>query len=543
MNSTEKNKSSRSSHKVNKSTFAIAVGTFLSRITGFARDMIIGFLFTRTETDAFFVAFRFPNFFRRFFGEGALTVSFVPVFIECLSQEGDEKAKLTQAKNLVNGIYTLLLIVVSSVTVLGVFFMGPIVEWMFGSYEFSQVPGKMAMTTALARVLFFYLFLVVTYAYYMAIANALNRFFIPALAPAVFNLAIVLSALVFPKDQFVYPSMVLVIGVLAGGFLQMFMVMMVLFRLKFFPVFQFSFSSKDISMVLARFLPAVIGVGGFALMGLLNVFFAGWLEEGAHTAIYYADRLLELPRSLVAVSMGTALLPTLSKFVAEKKVSSLLELAGHQRDLLLYIIAPSALGLFILGEPIISALFERGRFDVETTAKTSDVLKIYGILLIILSLTQVLSTCFFAVKNTWYPALSTVSGLLVHSVLAPFLIPVWGLEGLVWSTVFSSLVQLLILFFGYEYFIGSFYLERTVTRFNRVIPVLFLFGIYIGLCFNVGAFALERFLPEGWAKGIALFFTLFSSVGLYGWLGWKFRLVQNKELWILLKSRWAKYTA
>lgn len=539
MSSIEKNKSSRSSHKVNKSTFAISTGTFLSRITGFIRDMIIAFAFTRTETDAFFVAFRFPNFFRRFFGEGALTISFVPVFIECLQGVGPEKE--IRAKNLVNGIYTLLLIIISSLTVLGVYFMDEIIELMFSSYSFSLVEGKMEMTIALSRILFFYLFLVVTYAYYTAIANALNRFFIPALAPAVFNLAIILSVFLLPKHYFVYPSMVLVVGVLLGGVLQIMMVSAVLVRLKFLPVFRFLFSTRYIQMVGARFLPAIIGVGGFALIGVLNVFFAGWLEEGAHTAIYYADRLLELPRSLVAISMGTALLPSLSRFFTLKKISPLLELAAHQRDLLIYIILPCALGLFFLGTPIIEVLFERGKFDEETVYKTVGVLKIYGALLVFLSFSQILSTCFFSIHNTWYPALSTFIGLLVHAVMAPFLIMAFDLQGLIWSTTISSFVQMIVLCFGYPHFIGSFYFKRTLIRFFKIIPVLFLFGFYIKYFFQFGMFVFESVFSHAIAQGVSLFATILSSAVLYGWLGLKFRFVQSKELLKLLLSRWAKY--
>ena len=538
---TKKNKAARSSHRVNKAAFAIGTGTFLSRITGFVRDMIIAFVFTRTETDAFFVAFRFPNFFRRFFGEGALTMSFVPVFIECLQGKGGEEQKLARAKNLASGIYTLLLMAVSSLIVLGVYFMDVIIEWMFGGYAFSLIEGKMEMTIALSRILFFYLFLVVTYAYYTAIANALNRFFVPALAPAVFNLAIILSVLLIPKGLFVYPSMTLVIGVLLGGVLQMLMTAMVLIRLNFFPVLSSSFASRPLHTVLAKFLPAIIGVGGFALMGVVNVFFAGWLEEGAHTAIYYADRLLELPRSLVAVSMGTALLPMLSRFSAEKKIRPLLELSAHQRDLLLYIIAPCALGLFFLGQPMIEMLFERGRFDPQTTAKTASVLKIYGFLLAALSLTQVISTCFFAVGNTWFPAVSTFIGLLVHIATAPFLISRLGLEGLMWSTTLSAFVQLMVLFSGYPRFLGRFYFKRSLIRFSKIIPVLILFALYLKYVFPFLEGALSPLLPPDAALALALMFVILSSAFFYGWLGFRLRFVQTKELTKLFKSRWAKY--
>ena len=385
----------KKSQKVNRSTFAMSMGTLLSRLGGFVRDVIIGFLFTRTETDAFFVAFRFPNFFRRFFGEGALTVSFVPVFIECLYQSGSKEENMAKARNLMNSIYTLLLLCISVLTVIGVIFMDNLVYWMFNQHAFSQVEGKIEMTIFLSRLLFFYLFLVVTYAYYSAIANALRQFFIPALAPAGFNLSIILSVFLIPADWFINHTTVLAIGVLIGGVVQMGMVAAVLVRLRFLPSIHIAIFSQQLKMVAQRFLPAIIGVGGFALLGILNVYFAGWLDEGAHTYIYYGDRLLEFPRSLVSVSMGTALLPTLSKYFTRNKLSSLLELAAHQRDLLLYIIIPCAFGLFFLGSASIEVLFEHGKFDTVASQQTAEVLKIYSALLVILSLTQVLSSCFF----------------------------------------------------------------------------------------------------------------------------------------------------
>ena len=541
------------SHKVNKSAFSMSAGTFFSRILGFARDMIIGWFFTRTQTDAFFVAFRFPNFFRRFFGEGALTVSFVPVFIECLHGEGEEKTytrgaeqkkdsslerkNLIQAKNLMNSIYTLILVVVSSLTVLGVFFMEEIIFWMFDSYPFSAVEGKMEMTTRLAQFLFIYLFLVVNYAYFTAVANALNYFFIPALAPAVFNTAVILSVFFIPQDLFVYPAMVLAVGVLAGGVLQALMTAVVLYRRGFLPCPKLTISKRFVVMVLWRFLPGVVGIGGFALLGFLNVFFAGWLTEGAHTFIYYADRLLELPRSLIAVSMGTALLPTLSKLISLKKTSAMLELAAEQRDLLFFIVLPCSLGLYFLGAPIIEVLFARGKFDLEAAKKTAQVLSIYSVLLFVLCLSQLLGACFFAVKNTWYPALCTLTSIAVHILLAPVLISLFDLRGLVWATTGSSFVQLVCLCAGYRYFVGSFYFRRTGVRLIKILPLLAVFGFYIYYGFYFFLFLFSYLGSFSLAKALALFTVIASSIFLYGYASLKLNYQQAKAVNLFFKKQ------
>ena len=515
----------------------MSAGTLLSRLLGFVRDVVIGYFFTRTETDAFFVAFRFPNFFRRFFGEGALTVSFIPVFTECLYGSEGIKKDFVKAKNLMNSIYTLLLIVSSTLTVLGIVMMDSIIHWMFSSYSFAQVEGKIDMTIYLARFLFFYLFLVVNYAYYTAVANALKKFFIPALAPGMLNVAVIAFVLFMPQEIFKYPSMVLVAGVLVGGVLQTLSVAIVLIKLKFLPQPVFSSSFHHWKIVLVKFVPAIAGVGGFALIGMLNVFFAGWLTEGAHTYIYYADRLLELPRSLVAVSIGTALLPTLSKLSVLKKVDSFLNLAAHQRDILIYIVLPCCIALYFLGDSIVSALFGYGRFDQIAVVHTAEVLKIYSPLLIVLSLNQVLSTCFFSIKNTWYPAVCTVVGLLAHVAIAPFMINLWGLSGLVGATLVSSMVQLALLAAAYPKMIGQTYWIRTLLRILPNIIPLLVYSLYIYFTFDRILLFLTTYTSSSVSEILTLIWICFSSIVLYGLMGLIFNVIPAQECFYFLKRK------
>ena len=528
---------SKLTKKVNRKSSAMSAGTLLSRLLGFARDVVIGYFFTRTETDAFFVAFRFPNFFRRFFGEGALTVSFIPVFTECLYGSKGVKKDFEKAKNLMNSIYTLLLIVTSTLTVLGIVMMDSMIDWMFGSYSFAQIEGKIEMTTYLARFLFIYLFLVVTYAYYTAVANALKKFFIPSLAPGILNVAVILFVLILPKEMFRYPSMVLVAGVLTGGVLQTLIVAAILIKLKFLPKPVFSTTFHHWKIVLVKFLPAIAGVGGFALIGMLNVFFAGWLKEGAHTYIYYADRLLELPRSLVAVSIGTALLPTLSKLSVLKRNDSFLDLAAHQRDILIYIILPCCFALYFLGDSIVSALFGYGKFDQVAITNTGEVLKIYSPLLIVLSLNQVLSTCFFSIKNTWYPAICTLVGLLAHAAITPFMIHLWDLSGLVGATLASSVVQLVFLAAAYPKMIGQTYWIRTFLRVLPNIVPLIIYSLYIYFSFDRILSFLTPYMSSTMAQLVTLMWVSFSSIILYGLIGLIFGVIPAQECFYFLKRK------
>ncbi|MDE0118709.1 MAG: murein biosynthesis integral membrane protein MurJ [Bdellovibrionales bacterium] len=517
-----------------QSAVFMSAGTFVSRVLGLVRDMVIGSFFSRTETDAFFVAFRIPNFFRRFLGEGALSISFIPVFVQCLSDSTQENPE-RRARNFMNSVYTILLVCVSILTVLGIILMEPLLQALFSSAPFAAIEGKLQMAVVMARLLFVYLFLVIIYAYFMGVANALGRFFLPALAPAFLNFFMIVFSFL-PKGLVSFPPLLLCWGVLAGGMMQVILTAIVLFRLGFLPRIRFSFFTGDLKLMWSRFLPGIFGVGGLALIGLLNLYFSGWLEEGTHTYIYYGDRLLELPRSLIAISLGTALLPNLSYFAVVGERARMLKTAADQRDILLFLILPCALAFYFLGLPIIEALFKRGNFDAFTAGRTAVVLKIYSLLLVSSSLSQVLATCFYAVKNTWYPALCSCLYVLFHWLLTPYMVRAFELEGLVGATVISNVFFMFLLTGAYPFFIGSFYLWRTLKRVIYSLPVLVALSVYMHfsfdfLCENLSIFIGEK---EHLISTLALIVIIPSSILLYFGMGYLLYLPQARECLTLI---------
>ena len=513
-----------------KSTLLMSFGTFLSRILGLARDMAIGAFFTRTETDAFLVAFRLPNFFRRFLGEGALTISFIPIFIHKLSGKDEKTRAQFQAKNFMNSIYTLLLLTVSILTGMGVLWIEPLLEGLFRDSPFDEVEGKINMTVIMARLLFIYLFLVTLYGYFTAVANALGKFFLPAFAPALLNVGIILFSFL-PKDHLSIPPLLLCGGVLTGGLLQMGITAGLLWKMNFLPRPVVRIGLEDIKLLLSRFFPGLIGVGGFAVISLLNLYFAGQLAEGTHTFIYYGDRLLELPRSLIAVSMGTALLPGLSKLVAQGQKQKMLDTAAESRDTLLFLILPCALGFYYLGLPIVETLFKRGYFDSFTAGKTAQVLQIYAVLAVTSSLSRVLASCFYAVKNTWHPALASLIYILFHWLITPYMIESFDLPGLIWASVLSNSLFLFILLCIYPFFIGPLYLLRSLKHALYLLPSLGCLSLYISYGFN--------FLEKILSTGPALFFVIISSIPLYIGLSAFLRLPQALEYTTLLKKKFS----
>ena len=516
-------------HRATRWAFLMASGTFLSRLLGLVRDVVIGAFFSRTETDVFFVAFRIPNFFRRFLGEGALSLSFVPAFSHLLA---DPASPPGRAKNFMNSVYTLILILTSTLTVLGVLLMEPVLSHVFAQTPFAQVPGKLDSVILLARVLFLYLFLVTLYAYFMGIANALGRFFLPAAAPAALNFCVIVCAFL-PGSWVSPPSLLLSFGVLAGGVIQVLMTAHLLWQLKFLPQISFHFPLQDLKALALRFFPGLLGVGGLAFMGLLNLYFAGWLPEGTHTFIYYGDRLLELPRSLMAVSLGAALLPRLSQMLAGGQKKQMLNKISQHIDLLLFLILPCALVFFYLGGEIVALLFQRGLFGTTATEKTGQVVKIYSALLVISSLSHVLTTGFYAVKNTWYPALCVVLCLLCHILVAPFFTRQWALPGLVGATVLSHSFLMGLLVLAYPFYVGHLHLLRSFKRLLVLTPLLL--GFSVGLK-GLGILLARGFLsPPG--EGVLLLSGLGVLALIYVLAGRGLNMPQALDLVGALKTR------
>lgn len=432
--------------KVVRQALRMAFGTFASRILGLLRDMALAALFSRTITDAWTAAFRLPNLFRRLFGEGSLAVSFIPVFVEARMDSTQ------RAQQLANGLYTLLLIFTGVLTALGILFAEPLMGLLLSADYGLE---KMALTVRLARIMFGFVFFVTTYAYFMGILNALGRFGLPALAPTLFNVAMIVSTLI-PGTYFPFEGDGLAWGVLVGGALQMLILVPALVKLGALPQLEWRGLTADLRRVLRNMMPGLLGMGLLQFTTLVNLKYASGLEEGAVSYIYWADRLLELPLSLISVSLGAALLPTLSGLWAQGERERMSQTANYYLRVNLFVAIPAALGLYFLALPIVEVLFMRGRFTGADAEITAAVLRIYSLMLISTSCARVLVPAYYATKNTWFPAVVSAGALGVHIVLAPILMREWGLEGLVVSALMSATLNTCLLLGFYPRWIGDF---------------------------------------------------------------------------------------
>lgn len=445
--------------------FAMSAGTMLSRVLGFARDAVLGALFDRTVTDAFVVGFRLPNLFRRLLGEGALSVSFIPIYLESLKKSPES------AQRLASTIFTVLLGLTTTLFALGVVYMPEILRvWVDNPAGYAAVPGKMELTVQLARIMLGYLILVTSYAFCMSVANSLGYFFWPAMAPALFNLAVVifsfLPAFEFQGDQLAW-------GVIAGGVAQLVVVFILLVKIHALPSLKVNLKDPLFHRVLQKMGPGVLGLGVFQIMTIVNTNFAARLEEGAQTYIYFADRILELPQSLIAISLGAALLPRFSNYLTDDRLDLLLEEGHRALRTLLFLALPSALGMLVMSEALTDLLFGRGSFDVHDITMTAQVVSIYSALLLATSVAKVLSPGFYALGDTKSPALFAGVCLVVHVALGSVLVNKFGLSGLAVATTFSSVLNMTLLNIFFRKKLGSLQWGKVIWEGRRWI---------LGLC-------------------------------------------------------------
>lgn len=441
----------KGSKQLFSSAVSVASGTLLSRFLGFLRDIILASQFDKTVTDAFVAAFRLPNLFRRIFGEGSLSSSFIPMYVDAEKRDRDKNSVRGELKG---AMFSFLLIVSSVLSVLGFIFMEDLLPLLLSGEQYQKVAGKMVFTIWLARIMFFYLFLVTNYAFLMAVAQVHKHFFIPALAPALFNLVFIIF-MFFPATWFSEIGLNLAYGVIIGGVFQFLLVFALLVKIKQLPKPNLNFGTWGFGKTLRNMVPGMIGMGIVQIMSVINLYYLSRLEEGSISYIYYADRILELPQSLIAISLGVALLPTLSKLWSQQEPLKMIQTLSDNFNLLLFLILPSAVGMFILADPIVKVIFMNGKFNLIDAQQTADVVRIYSVLLIAASSTKIIINGFYAIKNTWIPAVTTIVSIGVHLVMAPILMEVYGLEGLVYSMTLAAIINLILCLVFFFFVIGS----------------------------------------------------------------------------------------
>ncbi len=426
-----------------KSASIISITTVISRILGFIRDIIIANLFGTKETaQAFVVAFRIPNLFRDLLGEGAANAAFVPVFSEYAVKHSKE-----EFWELANVMLNLLLVILMSLTILGMVF-SPLVVRLIAP-GFIADPQKLAVTIKLNRIIFPYILLISLAAYSMAILNSLKHFTVPAFAPCLLNISIIVCALIWGEGV-----KGLALGVLIGGVLQLAIQIPMLYKKGFRFKFTNKFKHPAISKIGRLMTPRLFSSAIYQLNNFVDSIFGSLafiVGEGAVAALYFSYRLIQFPLGIFGNSLAQAILPTLSLQVINPQ--------DHQKfkDTLvfglrsiLFIMIPASFGFMVLSKLIIATLFGGGKFNAYSVEITSDALFFYSIGLFAYGATRILQCGFFALKDTVTPTFVSALALGINIFLNGMLMYPMKLKGLALATSISGIVSFFILLFKFS---------------------------------------------------------------------------------------------
>jgi putative peptidoglycan lipid II flippase len=419
--------------------------TMTSRILGVVREQVLASMFgAGNAMDAFNVAFRIPNLVRDLFAEGAMSAAFVPTFTRELTAHGKEAAW-----RLGSVVLTALVLITGLVALAGIVFATPLVTVLAGDY--AAVPGKLALTVLLTRIMVPFLVLVAVAAALMGMLNSLQWFFIPALSPAMFNVGTIVCAValapVMPRVG-LPPIAAIAIGTLVGGVGQIALQWPSLARqgFRYRPVIDFH--SPGLRRVLLLMGPGTIGMAAIQVNLFVNTVLATGEGTGAVSWLQYAFRLMYLPIGLFGVSIATATLPTVARHAAAGDLTGVRRTVADGLSLTMMLNVPATLGLIVLSTPIVRLIFERGAFTTGDTAATAAALQFYAIGLVAYSVVRIISPAFYAMNDSRTPVAVGIVTMVVNVALNLALVRVLGYRGLALGTSIAALlnaVSLLVL--------------------------------------------------------------------------------------------------
>lgn len=427
--------------RVNKAAGVVGSATLLSRILGYVRDMVMASFFgAGLASDAFIAAFRIPNMLRRLFGEGSLSIAFVPVFTDCLNRQGRD-----EAERLANSAIRLLAVVLSVAAVLGVFGAPLLVHLL--AYGFTDLPEKYDLCVKLTRITFPYIAFIGLVALCMGILNVLGHFAAPALAPVLLNLGMIgsLIGVSWMSSSLTVRVTGLAVGVLIGGLMQVgFQVpFLIKHRIRFWrPT---SLWHPEMANVFKLMGPAVFGAAVYQINHIVGTLLGSLLAQGSISYLYYADRLVQFPLGVFAIALATAVLPTLSQQASNRQWSALRETFRHAMQLVFFISLPAMVGLIVLREPIVSLLFQRGEFDLQTTRLTASALLYYAVGLWAFSAVRIVLNTFYALMDTRTPVIVAIISIAVNALCGVILMWPMKHNGLALALSMASILNLVLL--------------------------------------------------------------------------------------------------
>jgi putative peptidoglycan lipid II flippase len=420
-----------------KATGTIGGLTMVSRIAGFAREMLMARVMgASAAADAFFVAFRLPNTFRRLFGEGAFSAGFVPLFSQRLHGEnGEAEARRFSEEVLAVFLPTLILFTLIFEIIM------PLFVAAISGYD----GEKLALATFLTRITFPYLILISLVSLFSGILNSLARFTAAAFAPALLNLAM-LVALLLVRDGGAVTATALAVAVTMGGVLQLGLLLAACRRAGISLKLRRPRVTPGVRQFVRVVIPATLGAGVYQISAFIDTFFLARIGTGAMSYFNYADRLNQLPLGVIGAALGTAILPQVSRHVGAGEPAEAARVQGEAADLAMLLCLPAALALCVAAGPLIGALFQGGEFTADDARMTALVLSIIVLGLPAYVLVKVLTPGFYARQDTATPVKTAAFVLVANIALNFLLIPLFGIAGLAAAIAIASWLNCVILY-------------------------------------------------------------------------------------------------
>ena len=485
-----------------KSTGIFSFFTIISRLLGYVRDILIAvFLGAGPLADAFFVAFRIPNTFRRLFSEGTFNAAFVPSYSSLLN-------KKKQSESFANNVFNLL--------ILGLFFLVLIIEILMPLFVFLIAPGfegdaqKMELAINLTRITFPFLLFISLASFFSAILNSHNKFAIASAAPIILNILLI-GVLFFGRvlnDQLVY---YLSYAVTLSGILQ-FIFLYFFIKRYFSPKLKLHIKiDEKIKIFFKKLLPSIFSSGVTQINILVGTIIASF-QASAVSYLYYADRVYQINLAIAGIAIGTVILPQLSKYVQSQKKEKINLIQNKALELSLFLSIPAAIALLIASEEIISSLFGYGSFDEESVKNSAKALFYFAIGLPAFSLIKVFSTFFFARHNTKIPFYISLISVLLNIAISIVLFKEIGFLIIPIATTISSWFNAIFLFI--------FLKKRNLFNFNlifidRFIKIL-VASILMGIFFNyLIHFLDDKLIYENFFKSVYLVSTAILGLTFY----------------------------
>ncbi len=500
-----------------KSTGTFSFFTIISRLLGYVRDILIAiFLGAGPLADAFFVAFRIPNTFRRLFSEGTFNAAFVPSYSALLG-------KKETSKKFANNIFNIL--------VLGLFFLVLVIEIMMPLFVFLIAPGfdgdyqKMELAITLTRITFPFLMFISLASFFSAILNSHNKFAIASAAPIILNIILIVVLLLgkILNDKLVY---YLAYAVTVSGIIQF--IFLYFFVKKYFsPVITLTFKiDNKIKSFFRKLLPSIFSSGVTQINILVGTIIASF-QASAVSYLYYADRIYQINLAIAGIAIGTVILPQLSKHVQNNKKEKIKSIQNKALELSLFLSIPASIALLIASEEIISSLFGYGSFDELSVKNSAKALFYFAIGLPAFSLIKVFSAFFFARHNTKIPFYISLMSVLLNIMISVFFFRELGFIIIPIATTISSWFNALLLFiFLRTKNLFSFNLIF-VKRFTKILFISSLMGIFFNYVIN---FFNQNLLYEANSKAIYLIGVIILGLMFYLLMAILFKAFKRSDI-------------